>query len=1436
VIRGIGLRGAVAVNVITMIGIGPLVTIPLVLAQLHGSTALVAWVVGALIALCDGLAWAELGSLYPGSGGTYLFLREAFGAQRWGRLFAFLFAWQIVLSAPLVLASGYIGFAQYATYFWAPLADWRAQGALAAAVGVLTLVLLYRPIARVGAIGVGLAGVAVATVAGVIAASLAHFSPARAAAADPHVGFIAALAAGLGPALVITLYDYYGYGAACTVGEEVRAPARVLPRSVLLSILIVGLLYVALQVGVLGAIPWHELVPTPSGDLPGAAKYVASTVVEHAWGSPAARIVTLAVLATAFASTFGNLLAYSRIPYAAAVDGLFFRPFARLSERGKFPAIALLVIGLLALPACFMSLGNVINALTTGLVIVQSVAQLGAVAALRARGVRAPYRMWLYPVPALIALAGWVYIFFSAGTQAIAFGILSLLAGLAAFAWRARRATEWPFAAKAAATLGLALGVATLISAQPAQAATWGHSAIVDRRGDSIFEVDRKPFFMYGAAFFYERIPRDMWERSMRSLQSIGINTLDVYVPWNWHELSDGDFDFDGRTNPRRDLNEVLRLARTFGFKIVLRPGPVIRNEWRNGGYPAWLLSRPEYGMPQHDLLEGRYPPTATLQNAHSDAAAGEWMHNATHMSYAKRWLERVLYETAPYADLVIAVALDDDQGAYIDNDTYPAPHLRSYLEWLRGVVWGITGASQLTFINTYQMKVAASSPVWAMGNWYQSDAYSIGEHDLSQLELSFGMLETRPQQPLFSSEFQAGWLQGPNEAYPRAADPSNTGLALATMIGMGLRGVVNFPAQDTVDPGGWEAPFANWFYDWDAAVMLDGRDESERARPTREVGNLVRMLGPEFAASRPRFDAAIAYLASARTDAGETASVESDADDVQGEQALCRSAGLNCRVVDVEALSPAQLGRFNLLLVRRASSVTADAARKFLAFSRLPRHAIADPHSAGDLLRALAAVGRLPTVRNVPGGRFADDTTGTTGGFLSATNYSPAPIHVHDASIDLDGRVRALPDFAINPHSGFVIALDLPLALVDRRFSKSDVIEFSTCMPAEIFKGFDAFKGVDAPNVALPPNCRIDVRVAGRHSSIATGPASGEPEFAVISRDGSLRLQKSPGDPPFLAPTTTIGNHIDGEGLWAKEATSPDVDPDLFSPRLGDAYSQMSGPIPPGAQARTSQLDLYRDGSQDVVLDNGIVALAIDPDAGARSFNFAGVFTTIGGLRDDVAIEPPLSVADHIARYTHQMPAGTFNRPYEVQVIDGTVARARFRYEAPDVVPAGATFDRTVSLAPGATTFAVDETATFASSDTPLASQRAVTVTSLGFPKPWAPGQQLLSPQARQLIPGTVVHANGGNALGLYSPLMKRLATIAWRSGDVEDAAIQEIEGAIIVRLTLAPGHVSHVEYGIFHAETGDDANSRLAAADAAAQATQPFAPQVAPSGARTP
>jgi amino acid transporter len=449
-IRGMGLRGAVAINVITMIGIGPLVTIPLVLGALHGPLSLAGWIAGALLALCDGLVWAELGSRYPGSGGTYGYLREVFGRNGLGRGLGFLFAWQTIFYAPLLLATGYIGFANYAGYLVPAIAGApRLLALVAVAVGLVTLVALYRPIGAVSRTGIALAIASVVTLLCVIVASYAHFSPAQAFAGPAQDAFWTGLAAGFGQALIITMYDYVGYNAASNVGDEVVNPARTLPRSIVISVVLVAILYVGMQVGVLGALPWQQLIPAADGTLPPLGQHVASAIVEQRFGAGAAVVVTVLVLVTAFASVYGNLLAFSRIPFAAAVDGVFLRAFAHVHSTRRFPDVALLAIGLLALPACLFPLDQVINALTTGIVLIQSIAQIVALFVMRARGERAPYRMWLFPLPALVALAGWSFAYVSAGTNAIAYGTITLAAGAAVYLARAARRREWPFAPSA---------------------------------------------------------------------------------------------------------------------------------------------------------------------------------------------------------------------------------------------------------------------------------------------------------------------------------------------------------------------------------------------------------------------------------------------------------------------------------------------------------------------------------------------------------------------------------------------------------------------------------------------------------------------------------------------------------------------------------------------------------------------------------------------------------------------------------------------------------------------------------------------------------------------------------------------------------------------------------------------------------------------------
>jgi amino acid transporter len=407
-----------------MIGIGPLITIPLVVSTLHGPLSLAAWVLGAVVAACDGLVWAELGAALPRSGGLYAFFLQLFG-ERAGRLLAFLYVWQFVITTPFLLASGYIGFAQYAGYIVPALrANEPMQHALAAILGLATIVLLSRRIDRVAAISFALFIIATATIFIVTLAGWAHFQPQRAFTVEPGSTAFLPFVAGLGSGLIVTLYDYLGYNTVTSIGEEIIAPPRTMPRSILLAIGMVAALYFALQTGVLGAVPWRELVD---------AKFVASTIAERAWGTTAAGVVTILVLLTAFASTFALLLAASRVPFAAARDALFLSAFARLHPRNAYPTVALVTIGGLALPACFLPLDQIIAVIGVGIVVFAGVGAFASIVRLRRTAIAMPYRMPLFPLPPVLALLAWIYVLASAGAFAVGFTALSIVAGCALY-------------------------------------------------------------------------------------------------------------------------------------------------------------------------------------------------------------------------------------------------------------------------------------------------------------------------------------------------------------------------------------------------------------------------------------------------------------------------------------------------------------------------------------------------------------------------------------------------------------------------------------------------------------------------------------------------------------------------------------------------------------------------------------------------------------------------------------------------------------------------------------------------------------------------------------------------------------------------------------------------------------------------------------------
>ncbi len=464
-----GLGSATALNMIDMIGVGPFITMPLVVAAMGGPQAILGWIAGALFAMCDGLVWAELGAAIPGSGGSYRFLRESYGPQKLGRLISFLFIWQLTFSAPLSIASGCIGLAGYAAYYWPSLETVLAHHdaalhipwagtlqvgwivtpgtAVAVVVCLFTVFLLYRQITVIGRLSKVLWLGVMGTMAWIIFAGLTHFNAAKAFDFPPGAFTINHnFLTGLGGAMVFAAYDYWGYGNVCFLGDEIKDPGKNIPRALLLSILFVACLYIVMNVCVLAVVPWREMVQSGQNN---SGLYVVSLFMERIYGKWAARLVTGLVIWTAFASVFSLTLGYSRVPYAAAKDGNFFRAFAKVHPVYRFPSVSLAALGVVAAAFCFLRLKDAIAALVVIRIIVQFLVQALGLIVLRIREpeLPRPFRMWLYPLPTLLASAGFIFILFSRNNwqREVRYAALILLTGVVIYMIRAWKDAEWPF-------------------------------------------------------------------------------------------------------------------------------------------------------------------------------------------------------------------------------------------------------------------------------------------------------------------------------------------------------------------------------------------------------------------------------------------------------------------------------------------------------------------------------------------------------------------------------------------------------------------------------------------------------------------------------------------------------------------------------------------------------------------------------------------------------------------------------------------------------------------------------------------------------------------------------------------------------------------------------------------------------------------------------
>jgi amino acid transporter len=429
--RRMGLLQATSTNIISMVGVGPFLTIPFMIQAMDGPHILYAWIAGAVLALADGLVYAQLGAALPGSGGGYLYVREAFQPFGLGRLMGFLFIFQTILVAPLSIAGGAVGFSDYLQFVWTTMTPVQHH-LLAASVCVGMTALLWRDIASIGRLAVVMLAGVLVTVGWVIVVGLFTFSPAMAFDFPPQAfTFDRSMATALGAASVLAMYSYGGYNQVCNIGEEIVDPGRTVPRSIVVSIVVVAALYMAMTIVVLGLIPWQEA----AGLRTIASEFIVRTFADAGTGRVAGMVMTGLILFVAAASLYATILGYSRIPFAAARDGDFFAVFATVHPTKHFPHVSLLVITLISLPFCSFTLGQLVSWLIQVQILLRFIWQCAAVMLLRRYrpDIPQPFTMWLYPLPALLSLALWLYIFFTGPGEGIAFSFAFLAVSVVAY-------------------------------------------------------------------------------------------------------------------------------------------------------------------------------------------------------------------------------------------------------------------------------------------------------------------------------------------------------------------------------------------------------------------------------------------------------------------------------------------------------------------------------------------------------------------------------------------------------------------------------------------------------------------------------------------------------------------------------------------------------------------------------------------------------------------------------------------------------------------------------------------------------------------------------------------------------------------------------------------------------------------------------------------
>ncbi len=436
--RKLGLAQATAINMTDMVGIGPFITLPMVIGMMNGPYFLYAWMAGAFLSIVDAMVWSELGTAFPRAGGSYNFLKEAYGKNSAGKMMSFLFVWQTMIQAPLVIASAAIGFAKYFSYL-VPLTN-ISEKIVSGSLVVLIVLLLYRKIDTIGKISLFLWSGVIITMFWIIGGGIVHgnfLTPIKNINSGITVDY--AFVTAIGFASVKSVYSYLGYYNICHLGSEIKNPSKNIPRSMFISIAGIALLYMLMNISVVSVIPWWQAKDS---------EFVVSEFMQQLAGNTAAKVVTCLILWVAFASVFSATLGYSRIPYAAAADGEFFKIFARVHPTKNFPHISLLFLGGIAfIFSMLFKLSDVISAILAMRIMIQFIGQaIGLLLLHRKKNkIEFPYNMPLFPVPVILAIALWLFILISTGSKLMLGGILVITIGLVVYFIKAKVNKEWPF-------------------------------------------------------------------------------------------------------------------------------------------------------------------------------------------------------------------------------------------------------------------------------------------------------------------------------------------------------------------------------------------------------------------------------------------------------------------------------------------------------------------------------------------------------------------------------------------------------------------------------------------------------------------------------------------------------------------------------------------------------------------------------------------------------------------------------------------------------------------------------------------------------------------------------------------------------------------------------------------------------------------------------